>query len=141
MNKRGPIVIVEDDLDDQMLLSEIFTDLKLQNEIVILSNGLQAYEYLDQTNVDPFIIISDINMPLMNGMELRDKMQKEGQMRLRTIPFIFLTTAAAKDTIINAYAHSVQGFFTKTSSINHFRTTLGRIVDYWKECCEPSFHD
>lgn len=141
MNKKGPIIIVEDDPDDQELLTEILSGLAISNEIIVLTNGKMAYEYLDQKTTDPFIIISDINMPIMNGMELRDKMQKEGEIRLRTVPFIFLTTAAAKDTILNAYLNSVQGFFTKANDLESFKKTLGNIIQYWKECTEPAFHN
>jgi CheY-like chemotaxis protein len=140
MNKNGPIVVVEDDKDDQDLLKQVFTELNVKNEVLMFDDGLQAAIYFDQNSINPFIIISDINMPKMNGMELRDRMQKEGAPRLRSVPFIFLTTGAAANTTIEAYLNSVQGFFTKQASVSDFRTTMKRIVDYWGECTAPNFH-
>lgn len=138
MNKRGPIVIVEDDLDDREFLREIINKLNLKNETLMFQDGVAAYEYLNTGIADPFIIISDINMPKMNGLELRDKMQQIGDIRLRTVPFIFLTTAAAKQTTVQAYLNSVQGFFTKSHSLDNFEKTIKKIIDYWEECAEPN---
>lgn len=99
----------------------------------MLNDGEEAYRYLNNNNIDPFLIISDINMPKMLGTELRDKMQNEGKLRLRTVPFLFLTTSAAKDNIIDALAHSVQSFFLKAQNFEELKRTIKRILDYWTE--------
>ena len=139
MNKKGPIILIEDDLDDQELISEILKELDVANEIVMLNNGAEAYEFLNVKNIDPFLIISDINMPKMSGIALRDKMQQEGKPKLRKVPFLFMTTGTAEENIIKAYAHSVQGFFRKSPSFNDLKKTFSRIIEYWSECTEPSF--
>jgi len=71
MNKGGPIIIIEDDLDDQELLSEVFKKLNYKNEIVFFGDGQEALEYLTDTSIEPFIIFSDINMPKLSGMEYK----------------------------------------------------------------------
>lgn len=71
MNKNGPIVIIEDDLDDQQILTEIFNELPYGNKLVFFDDGVQALEYLTDTDIEPFLVLSDINMPKLNGMELR----------------------------------------------------------------------
>lgn len=139
MNKDGVIIFVEDDEDDKDFVCTVFDELKIPNKIVWLKDGEEAYHYLNNNNVDPFIIISDINMPKMNGLQLRDKMQTDGKSKLRAVPFLFLTTSTAGSSAINAYAQSVQGFFQKKSSYNELKQTIKLIYNYWKECAEPKF--
>ena len=67
MNKDGPIIIIEDDIDDQQIIGEIFKKLDHKNEIVFFHDGNLALEYLNKTDIHPFLILSDINMPKING--------------------------------------------------------------------------
>ncbi|HEX8269803.1 MAG TPA: hypothetical protein VF581_07915 [Flavobacterium sp.] len=67
MNKKGPIILIDDDEDDALLLKEIFEELEVDNEILIFYNGSDAYDYFINTTVQPFLILSDINMPVMSG--------------------------------------------------------------------------
>ena len=71
MNKTGPIVIIEDDKDDQDILTEIFNELAYENEVIFFEDSVLALEYLTATEIEPFLVLSDINMPKLNGMELR----------------------------------------------------------------------
>src|SRR5450631_1467952 len=73
MNKKGPIVVIEDDEDDQEVLVEIFRKLGHENELVFFKDGNAALDFLNQTDLHPFLILSDINMPKINGFELRKK--------------------------------------------------------------------
>ncbi|MEO8762508.1 MAG: response regulator, partial [Bacteroidia bacterium] len=63
MNKNGPVIIIEDDEDDQLMINEIFQTLGYVNIVVFFKDGIKALEYLNQTDVIPFLILSDINMP------------------------------------------------------------------------------
>ena len=65
MPKTGPIIIVEDDYDDQELLKEVFTELKVPNILRFFSSCIEAFNYLLTTIERPFLIISDINVPPM----------------------------------------------------------------------------
>ena len=111
MNKKGEIIYIEHDLDDQELFEEAYRELAIQNQLTVFRNGHEAYEYFNNTNKDLFLIISDINMPVMTGIQLRDKMQQVGELKLRSIPFLFLSTGTPPENIIYSYSHSVQGFF------------------------------
>lgn len=139
MNKNGEIIIVEDDSDDRELFQMVFEELKYPNEVVFVEDGEKAYRYFNNKNKDPFLIISDINMPLLSGIELRDKMQQIGEVRLRTVPFLFMTTATSTSNIITAYANSVQGFFSKPAKYEEFRDMIKTIIDYWTKCTETKF--
>jgi len=138
MTKTGPILIIEDDPDDQEILGEIFKKLDYVNEVVFFNDGQQAFDYLSGPAVAPFLILSDINMPKLSGMELREKIQANEELRLKCVPFIFLTTTADKNFVIEAYYNSVQGFFKKPNTIGDLERTIKIIIDYWKECIAPN---
>lgn len=137
MNKNGPIIIIEDDMDDQEILKSVFAKLNYENEIFYFEDGEKALEYLLSMSIKPFLILSDINMPRLNGMELREKIYNNEQLNLRCIPYLFLTTAAEQPLVIKAYSQSVQGFFVKPSSFQEIEKLISSIMGYWKECHSP----
>jgi CheY-like chemotaxis protein len=141
MNKKGPIIIIEDDIEDQEILVEIFKKLGYANAIIYFGDGNEALEYLNKTDVHPFLILSDINMPKINGFELRNKIFTNEQLQTKCIPYLFFTTSANKKSVVDAYALSVQGFFKKPSSIDALESTIRKIIEYWQECIAPNQYE
>ena len=139
MNKDGPIIIIEDDKDDQDMLKDVFEELGNQNKVIFFSDGEQALEYLCAKTVEPFIIFSDINMPKLSGMELREKIHENEDLRIKSIPYLFFTTSADQQHVIDAYSKSVQGFFVKPSSYPELREIIRSIVAYWNKCESPNY--
>lgn len=139
MNKKGPIIIIEDDLDDQEMLIEIFDELEYGNKIIFFNDGELALEFLVNTDTEPFIIFSDINMPKLNGVELREKVHNNEDLRLKSIPYLFFTTSAEQQHVVDAYSKSIQGFFVKPHDFAHLKRTIKIIVDYWEECVSPNY--
>ena len=138
MPKSGPIIIVEDDNDDQELLKEVFEDLRIPNQFIFFNTGHQVLAYLLITTDKPLIIISDINLPLMTGLQLRHEINENDFLRRKSIPFIFLTTNSDKKTIQHAYEMMVQGYFVKPSNIREIKEMMKMIIDYWKICKHPN---
>ena len=138
MNKNGPIVVIEDDQEDQELLVEIFKGLGYANTVIYFQDGHDALDYLNRSDVQPFLILSDINMPKLNGFELRNKIFTDEQLQTKCIPYLFFTTATNKKSVMEAYSMSVQGFFVKPISIQALENTIRKIVEYWKECIAPN---
>jgi CheY-like chemotaxis protein len=141
VNKSGPIIIIEDDSDDQEILLEIFDKLGYVNEIVFFHDGEKALEFLNDTDVRPFLILSDVNMPKINGFELRNRVFTNDQLQTKCIPYLFFTTGANKRSVIDAYALSVQGFFLKPATIKELENTIRKIVEYWQECIAPGQYE
>ena len=139
MNKNGPIVIIEDDSDDQEILIDIFKNLNYQKDIIYFSDGEEALKYLVNTDVKPFLILSDVNMPKLSGFELKEKININENLNLKCIPYLFFTTASSKKAIMDAYSQSVQGFFVKPNSFDKLQNTIKKIVEYWQECEAPDF--
>ncbi|MEO6406786.1 MAG: response regulator [Ferruginibacter sp.] len=111
MNKDGAIVIVEDDSDDQEMFSTVFKELPYKNKIIFFNDGQEALTYLAANTSEPFIVFSDINMPKLNGIELRKQILENEDIRLKTTPYLFFTTRAEQAAVIDAYSKSIQGFF------------------------------
>ena len=141
MNKTGPIIVIEDDIDDKELLEEIFVKLGYINKIIFFADGNEALEFLNKTEEPPFLILSDINMPKINGFELRNKVFTNEQLHIKCIPYLFFTTGATKQSVIDAYAMTVQGFFVKPNSVQDLENTIKTIVEYWQKCIAPSHYD
>jgi len=138
MEKSGPVIVIEDDDDDQEILRKIFKELNYPNEVMFFGDGLSAYEYLSSSKDQPFIIISDMNMPKLNGVELRQKIHNNEQLRLKCIPYLFFTTAAQQENVIDAYSKSIQGFFTKPSNYAEMLRVMRNIFEYWRDCHSPN---
>jgi CheY-like chemotaxis protein len=139
MNKRGPIVIIEDDIDDQDILAEIFKELNYDHKLIFFGDSVQALAYLTDTDIEPFLVLSDINMPKLNGMELRDKIHNNEDLRMKSIPYLFFSTSAEQKHVIDAYSRSVQGFFVKPNNYDKLKNTIIKIVAYWQECVSPNY--
>lgn len=142
MNKNGDIIVIEDDEDDIMILDEIFTTVleqnKYTNKIVILKDSTDVYDYLLSNKADPFLIISDINMPLLSGFALREQIKNNPELDKRTVPYIFLTTELDNpEHVKKAYTLSIQGYFTKPRDFNEFTELISTILLYWKTARIP----
>jgi CheY-like chemotaxis protein len=139
MNKKGPIIIIEDDLDDQQFLADVFEQLQYPNEIIFFGDGEEALDYLTATTIEPFIIFSDINMPKLNGIELRAKVHENEDLRMKSIPYLFFSTVAQQKHVVEAYSKSVQGFFVKPSDFIKMKAMVKNIVEYWQDCVSPNY--
>ena len=139
MNKSGPIVMIEDDMDDQDIFRDVFEDLAFKNEIIFFKDGEEALEYLIKTEEKPFIVFSDINMPKLGGMELRAKIHENEDLRLKSIPYLFFSTSAEQANVIDAYSKSIQGFFVKPANYNDIKDMMKTIVEYWQKCVSPKY--
>lgn len=138
MHSNEPIIIVDDDLDDHTIFREIAERLNLTNDLLFFRNGTEVLPYLRTTPDKPFIIMCDMNMPTMNGLDLRRAINNDASLRNKSIPFVFFTTAASLAQIQEAYDLTVQGFFIKESSYLETEKTFKLILDYWDKCKHPN---
>lgn len=138
MPASGPIVIVENDLEDQEVLAHMLESIGVKNELRFFDNGKLALDYLRTMSRQPFLILCDINMPLMNGLELREQICNNAYLREKSIPFIFLTTSSNYRDIKKAYELTVQGYFKKQDTYGALKKDLEDIIAYWSKCKHPN---
>jgi CheY-like chemotaxis protein len=139
MNKNGPIIVIEDNASDQLLFTLAFEELNYKNELLFFNDGEEALVYLTSETSEPFIVFSDINMPKLNGIELRKQINENENIRIKTIPYLFFSTSAQQEALVEAYSKSIQGFFLKQSSIEDLKKIIRVIVEYWSICESPNY--
>lgn len=101
-NKNGPVIIIEDDADDQEFLTEIFQKLNYPNKILFFFDGQEALDHINASQDHPFLILSDINMPKLDGYQLREKLRTDSKLSNKCIPYLFFSTAANQKAVIDA---------------------------------------
>lgn len=138
MNRKGDIVIIEDDEDDRYLFEEVFDSLECTNKRIYFEDGEAALDYLQSTTNIPFLILSDINMPKLDGIELRKKLHTDAALQIKCIPYLLFSTAVSQRMVIDAYSVSVQGFFVKQAEFTELKKTMHVILDYWSRCAAPN---
>lgn len=136
--KNAPILLIEDDVDDQEFIIDALQTLGIKNEVKIFDNGQKAYDYLSTTVHGTFLILSDVNLPIMNGLQLKSEIEQNDYLRKKSIPFIFLSTSADSKAVQQAFELKVQGFFVKENTYDGIQLQLKQIIEYWKSCRHPN---
>jgi CheY-like chemotaxis protein len=137
--KNGPILLIEDDEDDAILFKDIISELHLPNKLVWFSDSTNALEHLQKASEQPFIIFCDVNMPKCNGIDLKRQIDSNSELRKKSIPFTFYSTAASQKVVNEAFTRlTVQGFFLKKSTYGEAKSMLQTIIAYWSLSKHPN---
>ncbi len=137
--KRGPIIIIEDDADDKDLFAAVLKELKYENQLIWFNNCADAFQYLDSSTEQPFVIFCDVNLPKQTGTELKKQIDDHDGLRRKSIPFVFYSTSADQQTVNEAYTQmTVQGFFKKPNTYAEMKETIKLILEYWAVCKHPN---
>jgi CheY-like chemotaxis protein len=130
------ILLVEDDDIDAMTVVRTLRELKAQNPLHRVSDGERALAYLrDPSTVRPGLILLDLNMPRMNGIEFVATIKRDPELRI--IPVVVLTTSSEEIDRIAAFDHSVAGYMVKPVDYPQFTGVMGLIRDYWLTSAAP----
>jgi CheY-like chemotaxis protein len=139
MELNGPIILVDDDVDDLHLFSEAFHSIGVTDSMIrVFDKTTSALQYLETTRERPFIILCDINLPEKNGLEFRQQINNDEYLRRKSIPFVFLSTTAQPREVALAYDLTVQGFFVKSMTFTEMQASCRIILEYWKNCIHPN---
>jgi CheY-like chemotaxis protein len=141
MANMSPIVIIEDDIDDRDTLKEVIVELNIPNPTIFFTRCSDAFSFLKSTTDQPFIILCDINLPKQSGLNFKQQIDNDLQLRQKSIPFIFLSTAATKEIVTEAFTKmTVQGFFKKPASVHDLKKAVSAIYEYWKLSNHPNIY-
>jgi CheY-like chemotaxis protein len=135
---KGPIIIIDDDREDLQLFEMAFKEIGVANEMIYFEQSAEALKFLKTTDKQPYFILCDVNMPEINGLELRDEINKDERLKLKSIPFLFVSTSSDKRSVNHAYGSSAQGYFRKPSSFNDIKIMFQSIIHYWDHCLHPN---
>ena len=134
--KELPILIVEDNPADRQLIKMAFEQAKIENEIVMAESGEEALQILRQKNFKPFIIISDVKMPGMNGFELKKALDNDLILKAKSVPFIFMSSSVLEKDVNEAFDSHAQGYFPKQDFEDQTKV-IDLIARYWKASEHP----
>jgi CheY-like chemotaxis protein len=124
------ILLVEDDIVDMMSVKRALKDINVTNPLYHVENGVEALEYLaDKEKPRPTIILLDLNMPKMGGIEFLSIMKKDES--IRRIPVIVLTTSRAEYDKIQSYDLGVAGYMIKPVDYHQFMEVIRAMCMYW----------
>ena len=130
MKTEESILLVEDDVVDAMTVKRALKDLNVTNELIVKGNGEEGLAFLrDENNEKPCIIILDLNMPKMNGIELLRALKQDEQ--LRRIPAVVLTTSKGEQDRFETFDLSVAGYMIKPVEYPQFVEVVRNINLYW----------
>ena len=129
-NTTKPVLLVEDDAIDMMTVRRAFKDLKLTNPLAHATNGEEALKYLEkEENPKPCVILLDLNMPRMNGVEFMRAVKADPV--LKRIPIVVLTTSRDDRDIVESYKLSAAGYIVKPVDYKKFVEAVRMIDVYW----------
>jgi CheY-like chemotaxis protein len=129
------LLLVEDDSVDAEAVTRAFRKRRIANRIVWAADGLDALGVLRGEDPGravprPFVILLDLNMPRMNGIELLGALRADEELR-DAVVFV-LTTSRDERDVLAAYRHNVAGYLVKENVGEDFEGVLGTLDCYWK---------
>jgi CheY-like chemotaxis protein len=134
------ILLIEDDEVDVMNVKRAFKKNNITNPLVVANNGLDALQYLRVTHKEkpselPRIILLDLNMPKMGGIEFLRELRHDEQ--LKNLSVFIMTTSNEDRDKIDAYNLNVAGYILKPLSMDRFIEAVSTLNNYWKLCEFP----
>ncbi len=130
MRDSRPVLLVEDDTIDAMTVRRAFRDLNVTNALVHVTNGEEALDRLhDETSDKPCLILLDLNMPRMNGIEFLAVAKADRA--LKRIPVIVLTTSGEERDVVESFRLNAAGYIIKPVDYRSFVAAIRTIDMYW----------
>lgn len=130
------IVLIDDNADDEMLTIRALKKNNVTAELVVLRDGVEALNYFsdagktrDHDYHHPSLILLDLKLPKINGLELLEKLRHFEHTRL--IPVVILTTSNEQQDIVTGYRLGANSYIRKPVDFNEFTETIRKIAEYW----------
>jgi CheY-like chemotaxis protein len=129
------ILLVDDDKVDTMAVKRSFQNLRISNPVIEAHNGIEALEFLRGENgrqkiLQPCLLLLDLNMPRMDGIELLGELRQDPEL-CRILVFI-MTTSASEDDRMRAYEKNVAGYLVKHRVGETFLDAISMLEHYWR---------
>jgi CheY-like chemotaxis protein len=128
------VLLVEDDPGDVVLIKEAFEFNKVHNALHVVSDGVQALDFLYRRNGHegaprPDLVLLDLNLPRKDGREVLEEVKADSD--LRTIPIVVLTTSEAEEDILRSYDLHANAYVTKPVDFERFIEVVRLIDDFF----------
>lgn len=138
----GPILLVEDNPDDVALTLRALKKNNIANEVVVAPDGVEALEYLFATGKyadappdRPQLVLLDLRMPRLGGLEVLEKMRADE--RTRRMPVVVLTSSKEETDLARSYDLGANSYIRKPVDFQQFSAAVGQLGLYWLVLNEP----
>ncbi|HEX5127785.1 MAG TPA: response regulator [Rhodocyclaceae bacterium] len=137
MASERPILLVEDNPDDEALTLRAFSKNKIGNEVVVARDGVDALDYLFGTgrhagrdiSIMPAVVLLDLKLPRIDGLEVLRRIRADSRTNL--LPVVILTTSRELQDIHEAYSLGANSYIRKPVDFERFLSTVGQLGQYW----------
>lgn len=135
-----PVLVVEDNPDDEALALEAFRRKGVVNPVVVVRDGKAALDWLlavleDESRQLPALVLLDINLPLLDGIEVLRRINSHPQ--LATLPVVVLSTSSEARDLRDCYGAGASGYVCKPVEFAAFQDAVGKIADFWLDLNIP----
>jgi two-component system response regulator len=138
-----PILLVEDNPDDEALTLRAFNKNRIANQVIIARDGVEALDYLFATgshdgrdlSVMPAVVLLDLKLPRIDGLEVLRRIRADERTRL--LPVVILTTSKEQQDIYEAYSLGANSYIRKPVDFEKFIYAVGQMGLYWLALNEP----
>ncbi len=134
---KDKIILVDDQTVEKELLKLALMELSIEVDLIYFTKVEDALDYLRHTHDKIFLIISDMNMPKMNGLDFKRTIDADPLLFKKAIPFIFSSSKATKSQLKEAYDYRLQGYFIKPKELKMMAKQLETIINYWLLSVRP----
>ena len=129
MKRELKILLIEDDTIELMKLNRAMLSLNMNHKVTEVNNGEDALELLLNEEYYPDIILLDLNMPKINGIEFLSILKKNES--LKFIPTIILTTSSNKKDLMECYNIGIAGYVQKPLKYQDYIAKINILLSYW----------
>jgi CheY-like chemotaxis protein len=128
------VLLVEDDPGDVLMTREAFEDYKLNNQLHVANDGVEAMEFLRREGAHtdaprPDLVLLDLNLPRMDGREVLQAIKSDPE--LASIPVVVLTTSEAEEDVLRSYSLHANAYVTKPVDFDRFIQVVRQIDDFF----------
>jgi two-component system response regulator len=132
-----PILLVEDNQDDELLTTRAFKKNSIRNQIIVARDGVEALDYLFGTGehanrdmrVRPQVVLLDLNLPRVSGLEVLRRIREDD--RTKSLPVVVLTSSKEEEDIVRSYALGANGYVRKPVEFDAFNEAVRTLGLYW----------
>ncbi|MBX3064218.1 MAG: response regulator [Anaerolineae bacterium] len=135
--KSGPILLVEDNSDDEELTLRAFRKSNLTNDVVVTRDGVEALDFLFGTGSHagrdasdtPSLILLDLKLPKLDGLQVLERIRTNEHTRL--LPVVILTSSKEQEDLMRGYSLGANSYIRKPVDFNQFIQAIQQLGLYW----------
>lgn len=128
MKANGPVLLVEDDADDQYFIARAFQESGAPAQLEAVSDGQSAIDFLGRQPA-PRLVLLDLNLPRKSGLEVLRWLR--GDARCRSLIVIVLTSSTSEDDMRKAYAQGANAYVIKPADPTRLREFVELLTEFW----------